>query len=332
MSLDSILGSQLSVSALKAGGNSAVQNPELQAAFAEQLKMAQNLFSQGDPSDAGKENSPMGRNAFVGDAMMYEALTTIARIMQAETQRTPYLSSAARTNAAQSSAPTKQSAAVSDVANTDPLVLGALSARFESGGEGVGSIGYDRTGGTSYGTYQIASKPGTMDRFLAYLDEREPEWAGRLRQAGPSDTGSKSGAMPQVWQALASENPERFGQLQHDFISSETYAPARSMILSQTGLDFDKAPEALREVLWSTAVQHGPTGAARIFGRVIEQFTGKAAGGEFNSQLIEGVYDTRKGQFGSSTARVRQAVANRLDNEKQLALNLLGARSLNQVV
>ncbi|MDD3312199.1 hypothetical protein [Pseudodesulfovibrio sp.] len=273
----------------------------------------------------------MAGEPFVGDAMMYEALTTIARLMQAESQHDPQGPSGAKPANAPGPGVDAASAASSPAA-PDLSGLGALSARFESGDEGVASVGYDRTGGTSYGVYQIASKPGTMDRFLDYLGKEAPGWADRLREAGPADTGSASGGMPAAWQAIAAENPERFGALQHDFISSETYAPARSMILEQTGLDFDNAPPALREVLWSTAVQHGPTGAARIFGKVIDRFVGAVSGGDFNSRLIEGVYDSRKGQFGSSTARVRQAVANRLDTEKQLALNLLGTRSLNRMV
>jgi len=97
-------------------------------------------------------------------------------------------------------------------------------------------------------------------------------------------------------------------------------------------LDFNNAPPALREVLWSTSVQHGPTGAARIFGKVIDQFVGNLGKGEFNSKLIEGVYDNRKGQFGSSTKRVQEAVVSRLNAEKVIALNMLGETRVNRVV
>jgi len=336
MSLDSILDAQLAITAGEVGGKpassmSTARNAGMQAAFETQLRMAQDLFGEGSQF-RGEGSSSSGGDAFVGDAMMYEALTTIARLMQAESLRAPHAATGARPAAAANLGVESATPAAPAQAAPDLSDLGALSARFESGGEGAGSIGYDRTGGTSYGTYQIASKPGTMDRFLTFLDGRAPDLAERLRESGPADTGSTSGGMPETWQAIAAEDPERFGALQHDFISGETYAPARSMILEQTGLDFDNAPPALREVLWSTAVQHGPTGAARIFGKVIDRFVGEVSGGDFNSRLIEGVYDRRKGQFGSSTARVRQAVANRLDTEKQLALNLLGTRSLNRVV
>ncbi len=50
--------------------------------------------------------------------------------------------------------------------------IGDLSSTFESGAQGVNAIGYDRNGGTSYGTYQIASKPGTMKGFIEFLREK----------------------------------------------------------------------------------------------------------------------------------------------------------------
>ncbi|MEF2229672.1 MAG: hypothetical protein V3571_01970 [Pseudodesulfovibrio sp.] len=301
----------------------------MQAAFAMQLRMAQNLFGEGT-SLQGEGRPEAGDDAFVGDSMMYEALTALAQAMRSESLRTPQGPAGAdRVSEKLSSLSAANDEATS---GADLSGLGALSARFESGAEGVGSIGYDKVGGTSYGTYQIASRPGTMDRFLAFLDGKAPQWAQRLRDAGPANTGSREGGMPAAWKAVADEDPERFGLLQHEFITRETYAPARAMILEQTGLDFDNAPSALREVLWSTSVQHGATGAARIFGRVIDRFLGAEGGGEFNSRLIEGVYDSRMGQFGSSTSRVRRAVANRLENEKQIALNLLDHQPIDRLV
>jgi hypothetical protein len=53
--------------------------------------------------------------------------------------------------------------------------LGKLSAKFESSKEGPSAIGYDTKGGTSYGTYQIASKTGTMSEFVAFLDKKSNE-------------------------------------------------------------------------------------------------------------------------------------------------------------
>lgn len=201
--------------------------------------------------------------------------------------------------------------------------LGTLSARFESGNRGIEAIGYDRQGGTSYGKYQISSRAGSMERFIHFLEGKAPDWAQRLQSAGPADTGSRAGAMPEVWKEMAAEDPVKFGNLQHAFIRREYYMPARDMILDQTGLNFDEAPSALQEVLWSTAVQHGPGGAARIFGQAADKFLAAEDFSRKPQDLIEEIFDIRSRQFSSSTEQVQSAVRNRFNEEKQLAFSLL---------
>lgn len=300
------------------------QTAQLQAAFDTQMRMTQSLFGEGS-QERGEGRAPGGFDtSLMGDAMMYEALTTISRLMRSE-------AGLPQQRAVSNPITQSQQVPVSSLLADTPE-MGALSARFESGSGGGATIGYDRVGGTSYGKYQIASKPGTMDRFIAYLGENAPALGERLSNAGSANTGSKDGAMPTAWKEIAKEDPAGFEKLQHDFIAKETYDPARNMILKQTGLDFNNAPSALREVLWSTSVQHGPTGASKIFSKVIDRFVGSVDKGEFNAKLIEGVYDSRKGQFGSSTKRVQQSVANRLNAERQIALNMLGETKLNRIV
>ncbi|OIQ51803.1 hypothetical protein BerOc1_00265 [Pseudodesulfovibrio hydrargyri] len=293
----------------------------MKAAFDNQMSMAQALFGNG--ADKSGEGGGGFDVSIINDSQMLEALSALSRIMRDEAGlKAPLVRP--RTDA--------QPAADISRPATNAHTPGALAARFESGEAGVAAVGYDRVGGTSYGKYQIASKPGTMDEFLSYLDENRPEWADRLRDAGPADTGSKQGGMPSVWQAIATEDPAGFEQVQHDFIARQTYDPARNMILDRTGLDFNSAPPALQEVLWSTSVQHGPTGAANIFNKVIDRFLHKGQNDDFNAQLIKGVYESRKNQFGSSSARVQKSVAHRMDSEKQLALNMLEKMSVNRMV
>jgi hypothetical protein len=205
--------------------------------------------------------------------------------------------------------------------------IGTLSATFESGTQGVNAIGYDKNGGTSYGTYQIASKPGTMKGFIEYLHDREPKWAAKLKAAGPADTGSTKGRMPDAWRSIAAEDAEKFGSLQRDFIESTHYAPARDKILARTGVDMDTMPAAAREALWSTAVQHGPAGAAKIFGRTIKSIGADRPEHEFAQKLIDKVYENRKSQFGSSTASVQASVKNRMNVEKDMVLAMLNNES-----
>jgi len=210
--------------------------------------------------------------------------------------------------------------------------LGEVSARFESGKSGAAAIGYDPVGGTSYGAYQIASRPGTMDRFLQYLDQVEPSWAARLRAAGPANTGSTSGGMPAEWKAIAAEAPQRFLQVQRQFIEQTHFEPARKAILERTGIDVAKGPQAVAEALWSTAVQHGPAGATRIFSTALDAMN--AAGKpqalrhpEFAQKLLQKVYALRGSDFGSSPATVQSAVQSRLQQEGQWVLAMLQGAS-----
>ncbi len=200
--------------------------------------------------------------------------------------------------------------------------IGVLSAHFESSEKGPGVIGYDHSGGTSYGTYQISSRAGTMKHFIDYLSEQAPDIANKLKAAGPANTGHTFGKMPSVWKKVATDDPVRFSKLQYDFIEKSHYLPAVQQISDRTGLDISKAPRALQEVLWSTAVQHGPNGAAKIFTKATKRAQTKNNGVKV-AQLIGSVYDMRAGQFGSSGPNVRAAVRSRFKEEGRMALAML---------
>ncbi|WP_235894009.1 chitosanase [Oceanidesulfovibrio indonesiensis] len=202
------------------------------------------------------------------------------------------------------------------------ITLGTLTAKFESGTEGVAAIGYDRMGGTSYGKYQISSRAGTMSRFIDYLKTEEPAWAERLENAGPANTRSRRGAMPSEWRAIAAESPDRFEALQERFIMRTSYKPALEAIKASAKVDVSQLSHAVQEVLHSTAVQHGANGAARIFARAAH-VAGSPEEAGFEKRLIEAVYDRRKRNFGGSTHQVRVAVKDRLAREETMALALL---------
>jgi hypothetical protein len=199
--------------------------------------------------------------------------------------------------------------------------LGSLSARFESGDAGVDAIGYDRQGGTSYGQYQISSRAGTMSAFLDFLDERAPEWARGLRAAGPANTGGRDGAMPREWKRIAVESPDRFARLQREFIEQSHYLPALEEIRERTGVDLRDQPKALQEALWSTAVQHGASGAARLFSKAIED--GGIPSESSARRVIDDLYAARGEQFGSSSPEVRASVRKRFREEREVALRML---------
>lgn len=210
--------------------------------------------------------------------------------------------------------------------------IGALAARFESGNDGIEAIGYDRHGGTSYGKYQISSRAGTMRRFTEFLKTEAPDLAERFQNAGPANTGGKRGKMPETWKQVASEDPARFEALQDKFIRASHFEPAMRAIAANTGLDPDAMPAAFQEVVFSTAVQHGPNSASRIISRAFSQVGEKRFDPEQNEpaslakaqeNLIRKIYDQRSGQFRSSTETVQAAVKNRLRQEMSAAISML---------
>ncbi|MFP5238488.1 MAG: hypothetical protein ACLGQW_01530, partial [Acidobacteriota bacterium] len=203
--------------------------------------------------------------------------------------------------------------------------MGILSAMYESRGA-IDAIGYDGRGGTSYGKYQIASGVGTMGRFLNYLETKAPDLATRLDSSGPANTGGRQGGMTGEWKRIATEQPKRFEALQHEFIRDTHYTPALKSITMSTGQDMSTRSQAVREVLWSTAVQHGPNGASEIFSQALDKL-------EANKQLasdkalIEEVYAQRMVQF-AGRGKLRVAVSTRLADEKETALSMLGGAKL----
>jgi hypothetical protein len=302
-------------------------------AFQAQMKMAQQAISIDNQRSEGQEGEPASMAfdmGIISDSMMMDALSTIARLTG---QQKP----------GQMPAQQPASAMPLDKAltrNPDVQGLGSVAAMFESGDKGAAAIGFDRTGGTSYGKFQISSRAGTMSRFLTFLSEQEPAWAERLRKSGPANTGSTKGKMPAEWARIAAENPERFERLQTEFIKKDHYQPAREKIREMTGVDIESSKPAVREALFSTAVQHGATGAARIFNEAIDKFLNKpeasqgaAVGAKsFEQALVSEVYNKRQHQFGGSTEAVRNSVRGRLKQEKDMVLAMLEKKGMNRIV
>lgn len=170
--------------------------------------------------------------------------------------------------------------------------LGSLSAKFESAGKGTSAIGYDATGGTSYGTYQIASKinpksgKSTMDAFIEHLEKTgKGDVAQQLREAGPADSGGKGGNFVNVWQDL-----RKSGKLTHEdehgFIKKTHYDPA---IKKAQELGYDVSNPMIQNMVWSGSVQHG--GINKVLQNAIK---GKDISKMSTEEQIKAFYDYRK--------------------------------------
>ncbi|WP_052507379.1 hypothetical protein [Desulfonatronovibrio magnus] len=204
---------------------------------------------------------------------------------------------------------------------TEAVRPGQLAARFESVNSSA-AIGFDRKGGTCYGIYQLSSKMGTMGEFIEFLHDKAPDLSKRLRQSGPANTNGRSGKMPAEWKKINEEYPERITDLQHEFIYSKFYLPAARGVRARTGLDMEQASPALREVLWSTAVQHGVHGAMNIFQRAATAVNFQPSDRQ-DREMIMAVYNERSRRFTGSSEIVRTAVLIRFSMEVKKALAML---------
>lgn len=200
--------------------------------------------------------------------------------------------------------------------------LGALSARYESSGN-PGAIGYDSTGGWSYGTYQLATIPGTFEDFMDFLQVRSPDLAKPLNEAGGSDAATKgSKKFRTAWVRLAHHDGVSFGQAQHDFIKTTHYDRQAAKLKGNFGIDVDQRSRALQNVVWSMAVQHG-NGTQIIFNNALKN---AKASGVNDAEMIVLLYAERSKvniYFASSKKTVQATVKKRFQQEERDALRML---------
>lgn len=197
--------------------------------------------------------------------------------------------------------------------------LGSASAKYESNGN-PGAIGYDKTGGYSYGEYQIATKTGTMNNYLNSLQTSDPDAYAKLQAAGgASAAAAGTPEFQAAWKDCAANDPN-FEASQHSFIQSTHYDIAAANIQNSTGLDISKRSKAVQDAVWSTAVQNGPN--SKVFTNAL---AGKDVKNMSDAQIVNALYDERGATnangslkyFPSSSASVQNSVKNRFVNERQ---------------
>src|SRR6185369_12050237 len=201
--------------------------------------------------------------------------------------------------------------------------LGALSAKYETGGRGPGTVstGAGDRGGVSYGSYQMASKLGVATRFVK--QDGFP-WLTDFQNlaAGSADFTA-------CWKRIAKNEPDAFQKCQHDFIKKTHYDLLVAKIISEDGLDVNTRSHALQDVVWSTAVQHG--GASSIVHKALARVKVGKTDPSFDEQLIRAIYAERGKTkadgslvyFSKNSPNVQKGVANRFKSELKDALAML---------
>ncbi len=205
-------------------------------------------------------------------------------------------------------------------AANDDHVPGGLSEQYETSGRGPGTVstGEGDPGGVSYGSYQLATNRGRPQEFIA--NEGAP-WAAEFGNAAPG-----TAAFSDAWRAVAAREPEAFAQAQHAFIQRTHYDVQMDRIERNTGIDLRTHAPAVRDAVWSTAVQHGPQTPAitRAMADVEAQGLAPADGDTYDRALIDAIYDERGRRgadgalvyFGSAPVTTQESVADRFVRER----------------
>ena len=159
--------------------------------------------------------------------------------------------------------------------------------------------------------YQFSSTYGTVEKFLAFLEKEDPSIRKYFSNTAPINTGSKEGKFPETWKTVSREQRERFAFLQHAYAMEYYYKPVESAL--HTAIPRNRP---VREMLFSTAIQHGVQGAIRIFTQAYAQQPRTV------TELVKKVYELRKQDFPSATSAVRKSVIQRLNTEMHYILQL----------
>jgi hypothetical protein len=201
--------------------------------------------------------------------------------------------------------------------------LGALSAKYETGGRGPGTVstGAGDRGGVSYGSYQMASKMGVPTKFV--------KQDGFPWRSDFQNLVAGSAEFTACWKRIAKADPDAFQKCQHEYIKKTHYDLLAAKILKENGLDVNSRSHALQDVVWSTAVQHG--GATSIVHRAIVKCSCPRDDPRYDEQLIRGIYAERGRTkadgtlfyFGRNSPAVQKSVAKRFKSELNDALAML---------
>jgi len=200
--------------------------------------------------------------------------------------------------------------------------LGVLSAKYESNGD-PGAFGEDDAGGHSYGAYQLASKEGSVGNFIVFLEEVKPDYAKILNDAG-GETAAKGGTavFKAAWTTLAAN--EDFLTYQHGFIKSTYYDVLVGELENKLVLKVEAKSFALKNVVWSTAVHHGPAGGRNVFKNALTN-SGLTADAASDEELIRAVYTERSnvGKYFPRVPGLHGSLQTRFSNEMADALAML---------
>ena len=200
-------------------------------------------------------------------------------------------------------------------------LVGSVSAKYESGRQGVHTVssGSGDPGGVSYGTYQLASKTGTMQSFLNSSD-------GKKYREMFSGTTPGSAAFNNIYAQIANKDPVGFNAAQHNFIKRTHYDPVAS-IASSMGVKV--SDRAVQEALWSQSVQHGRKGNTKIIQGALD----KADPNDVPA-FLRALYNSRSNYISGLKipSNIKSSINSRYSNELNDVLSISGSGGSDTIV
>lgn len=187
--------------------------------------------------------------------------------------------------------------------------IGFISAKYESGNRGVGTIssGSGDPGGVSYGVHQLSSNAGTMTGFL-----NSPEGQPYAQYF----TKLKPGTLEfnKAYTAVVNADSEGFAKAQHNFITRTHYEPRLKLA---TDLGFKVENRGVQEAIYSVSVQHG--GANKLLTQISQTPGFKEMSAE---QQLKVLYEQRTNYAIKYVPNLERSFRNRYTNELKDTLSL----------
>ncbi len=151
--------------------------------------------------------------------------------------------------------------------------------------------------GVAYGTYQMSAS--NAYKMLAWAETKYPDdkevqtIVAKLFDAYETDGGYCGKTFTTKWAKMATKHPDAFQKMQYNYVKKCFYKEAvKAWQAEEPEFVAANFTEALQNVIWSTAVQHGVTGSKNIFVQAMDALGGYDTA--YSEQtLIEAIYAER---------------------------------------
>ena len=196
--------------------------------------------------------------------------------------------------------------------------LDALSSQNESSGDPA-KVHMDNNGYYAYGTYQLNSGTGSVNKFLQYEQVNNPDAYEKLMAAGGGTvSGQQSSEFQNAWASVTGSNSS-FADDQEAFIKTTYYDKAVDS-LEKSGVNVDNLSTGAKQIIWSTAVQYG-AGTDVMTSALANVDKSNLTSTEFINTVSDYKQSTVSSYFKSSTSATQSSVAKRFASERVGALS-----------